>query len=153
MRTKREWNENICFLIICLCYIVYFWCVLYWHFYNFATQKNKRTRPKFHFKQTFMIDPRTNLPENARTQVVIQCTIDDLRDILRDVVLLNASDKKEQPEQKQKYLTIEQAAELLHVNRSTLWRWNKDKYLCPIKVGHKTLYRHNDVESILQIES
>lgn len=99
-----------------------------------------------------MISARTNLPENANTQIVVQCTIDDLRDLLHEAVLLKA-DKEKDTKPETEYLTTEQTAERLHVNRSTLWRWNKDKYLCPIKVGHKTLYRYNDVERILQIES
>ena len=38
-------------------------------------------------KQITMIDPRTNLPENAHAQVVVQCTMDDLRDLLNEAVL------------------------------------------------------------------
>lgn len=98
-----------------------------------------------------MINARTNLPENANTQIVVQCTIDDLRDLLHEAVLLNADNGKD-TQKETEYLTTDQTAERLHVNRSTLWRWNKDKYLCPIKVGHKTLYRVSDVERILKIE-
>lgn len=99
-----------------------------------------------------MIDPRTNLPENAHAQVLIQCTMADLRDLLNEAVLLNANNEREQPEQEPEYLTTDQTAERLQVNRSTLWRWNRDKYLCPVKVGRKSLYRLTDVKRILKIE-
>lgn len=99
-----------------------------------------------------MINARTNLPENAQTQIVVQCSMSDLRDLLNEAVLLNAG-KESDTTTETEYLTTDQTAERLHVNRSTLWRWNKDKYLCPIKVGHKTLYRVSDVERILKIES
>lgn len=76
--------------------------------------------------------------------------MDDLRDLLNEAVLLNVGSEREQEPE---YLTTDQTAERLQVNRSTLWRWNRDKYLCPVKVGRKSLYRMADVERILKIES
>lgn len=79
--------------------------------------------------------------------------MDDLRDLLNEAVLLTANNEREQQEQEPEYLTTDKTAERLQVNRSTLWRWNRDKYLCPVKVGRKSLYRLADVERILKIES
>ncbi len=53
------------------------------------------------------------------------------------------------PQQEEVYLTTAQASNKLNVNRSTLWRWDRDNYLKSVKVGKKTLYRLSDVEKIL----
>jgi excisionase family DNA binding protein len=54
-----------------------------------------------------------------------------------------------QPPQPEKYLTRKQAAEMLDVDLSTLWRWNKRNYLCAVEVGGKRRYRMSDVNRIL----
>lgn len=46
----------------------------------------------------------------------------------------------------EKMLTRKQTAELLNVNLTTLWRWANENYLCPVKIGRRTLYRLADVE-------
>lgn len=128
--------------------------MIVWMYVPLQRHKTRESPP--HLMNTIyykpMIDPRTNLPENARTQVVIQCTMDDLRDLLHEAVLLNANSERE-TEQEPEYITTDQTAERLQVNRSTLWRWNRNKYLCPVKVGRKSLYRMADVNRILKIEN
>lgn len=37
----------------------------------------------------------------------------------------------------------------LCINPSTLWRWEKDGYLKPVKIGTKAYYRVSSVERIL----
>ena len=54
-----------------------------------------------------------------------------------------------QDEAAEKYLSIEKAAELLDVDKSTLWRWNKSDYLKPILLGGKRRYRLSDINKIL----
>jgi excisionase family DNA binding protein len=56
---------------------------------------------------------------------------------------------KQQPEQ---YLTRKQAAELLDVDLSTLWRWNREGYLCTVAVGGKRRYKMSDIQRILKQE-
>jgi excisionase family DNA binding protein len=48
------------------------------------------------------------------------------------------------------YPSIEQVANILNVDKSTLWRWNKSGYLCPVSVGGKRRYRMSDVKKILE---
>lgn len=55
--------------------------------------------------------------------------------------------EKDEPEL---YLTRLKTSEILGIDLSTLWRWNKDNYLCPIKVGGKTRYKMSDVKRILE---
>jgi hypothetical protein len=54
---------------------------------------------------------------------------------------------KQAPEQ---YLTRKQTAEMLEVDLSTLWRWNKQNYLIPVEIGGVRRYRMSDVKKILE---
>lgn len=46
------------------------------------------------------------------------------------------------------YLAPKEAAELLGVTASTLWRWGKEGYLKPVKIGRKSRYRLSEVNRI-----
>lgn len=48
------------------------------------------------------------------------------------------------------YLTIDETATLLHINKNTLWRWNKSGYLKHIEAGGRRLYRKSDVYELLK---
>ena len=46
----------------------------------------------------------------------------------------------------ERFITREETAKLLHVDYSTLWRWNKLGLLRPNKVGpRRVMYKYNDV--------
>ena len=46
----------------------------------------------------------------------------------------------------ERFLTREEVSKLLHVDFSTLWRWNKLRLLCRIKVGpRRVMYKYSDV--------
>jgi len=49
-----------------------------------------------------------------------------------------------QDEAQEKYLSIEKTCELLGINKSTAWRWSKQNYLIPVKIGMKTRYKKSD---------
>ena len=53
-------------------------------------------------------------------------------------------------EAEEKYLTTDEVCEILHVSSNTLWRWNKGKYLCSVKVGRTPLYKLSDVNNLRQ---
>jgi hypothetical protein len=59
---------------------------------------------------------------------------------LEDVVI---ADKAET------YPSPKRVCEILDVDASTLWRWNKRGYLCPAEVGGKRRYRMSEVNAIL----
>ena len=48
------------------------------------------------------------------------------------------------------YITVAKTAEMLNVDKSSLWRWSKKNYLVPITVGGKRLYRSSDIHKILE---
>ena len=48
------------------------------------------------------------------------------------------------------YPSVARVAEILDVDKSTLWRWQKQGYLMPLEVGGKRRYRMSDVKRILE---
>ena len=48
------------------------------------------------------------------------------------------------------FMTPDEAAEKLHVTRSTLWRYHRKNYLSPVTVGGKRLYKSSDINKILE---
>ena len=46
----------------------------------------------------------------------------------------------------ERFLTRKEVSKLMHVDFSTLWRWNKMKLLCCNKVGpRRVMYKYSDV--------
>lgn len=48
------------------------------------------------------------------------------------------------------YLSRDEVSNMLGVDKSTLWRWNKQGYLPHIEIGSKRKYRKSDVKRILR---
>ena len=52
--------------------------------------------------------------------------------------------------EEERFLTRKETARLLHVNYTTLWRWNKQGYLRSRKVGGRhVMYKYSDVMALL----
>lgn len=47
------------------------------------------------------------------------------------------------------YPSREKVAEMLGVEVVTLWRWDKQDYLKPVRIGGKVRYRMSDIQNIL----
>ena len=76
----------------------------------------------------------------------------ELLEMFRCVVSEVVSQTTQQQTQPEQYLTRKQTAEMLDVDLSTLWRWNNEKYLCPIEIGGKRKYKLSEVNKILRKE-
>ncbi len=74
---------------------------------------------------------------------------DDLERVVQNAVDRLLETREKSPEV---YLTTGETAKRLEVDRSTLWRWNKDGYLVSTKRGGKVRYKLSDVERILNGE-
>ena len=46
-------------------------------------------------------------------------------------------------------LTRSEVAELLKVDLSTLWNWQKKGKLIPVGIGNRVYYRRSDIEAVL----
>lgn len=86
------------------------------------------------------------------TNVSLTVSLNDLMQLLTTAIE-KAKAELEQTiiaEKTELYLTPEKVAEMLDVDRSTLWRWNKRKYLTTIDIGGKRRYRMSDVRQLLK---
>lgn len=48
------------------------------------------------------------------------------------------------------YITLDEVMKIFRVSRNTLWRWNRDKYLCNVKLGRRIFYRKSDVNKLME---
>ena len=80
-----------------------------------------------------------------KSQTLMIVSLHDLEVAVQNVVDKLLEQRENKPET---YLTAEETAKRLGVDRSTLWRWNKEGYLCSIKIGSKVRYKLSDVERL-----
>lgn len=83
--------------------------------------------------------------------LTLAISIEDLRAWHSEVI---ESTKKELEdlvisEKNETYLSADQTAEMLSVNKSTLWRWEKVGYLIPSKIGGKNRYPKSKIIELL----
>lgn len=65
---------------------------------------------------------------------------------LKEFALALIAEAAAKPVTEEKYLTIPEVCDLLHVSSNTLWRWGKSGYLVPNKVGRTPMYRLSDID-------
>ena len=64
--------------------------------------------------------------------------------------MLNDSEAGMDAPEGMRFITRKETANLLHVNYTTLWRWNKQGYLRSRKVGGRhVMYKYSDVMALL----
>ena len=86
---------------------------------------------------------------NLDANVCVSITLSDLREFLVSVM---AEVQGAKPAKEELYLSTDEVAKELQVTKPTLWRWNKNCYLQPVKIGRKLLYRKSDVDALLERE-
>ena len=70
--------------------------------------------------------------------------------VLKNANALNDEERNAALPDKERFITRYEAARLLHVDLSTLWRWNKAGILCSKKVGQRrVMYKYSDVLDLL----
>ena len=72
----------------------------------------------------------------------------DLERILRNLVNDLISEREEV--KKETYISANQVSNLLGVSKSTLWRWEKENYLVPVRVGNKLRYKESEVKHLME---
>lgn len=86
------------------------------------------------------------LKSSSNVQVVL--SLDDLRTLF--VEWRTELDSCKATEKKEEFLTVDEAAKMLMIDRSTLWRWDKDNYLKKVRVGGKVRYKLSDIQKIME---
>lgn len=86
--------------------------------------------------------------EQLKTTQITQYILnkEDLETILRTLIGEILSDHE--AEKKEPRLTVKQVSHRLGVDPSTLWRWEREGYLTPSRIGRKVLYKESDIAAI-----
>ena len=95
-------------------------------------------------KETKLYNP---ILDSCQVQYVV--SENDLRSILEDIVT-DTIIKYDESNKAEKYLSTDEVMDMLKITRPTLWRWARDKYLVPVKVGKRTLYKASEVEVLMK---
>ena len=84
---------------------------------------------------------------NIGANVSVNVSVGDLKEFLAEMIAEAAARPQEAEE---KFLSVDEVCEMLHVSPNTLWRWNKSGYLCATKVGRTPMYKLSDVNNLRQ---
>lgn len=93
-----------------------------------------------------------NLIESGQTNLIIQVRGEDLLKFTEDVMERAAENERKRIEnEREREILIpkEKVMSMLDVCSTTLWNWEKDSYLVPVKAGRKVMYRQSDIDNIL----
>lgn len=84
--------------------------------------------------------------------VTISVSLNDLKEFAQVLIQTTKKELEQQITEAntETYLSPEQVAKMLNVDRTTLWRWQKKGYLCHTEVGGKRRYRMSDINAILK---
>jgi len=84
------------------------------------------------------------LSSGANVQLIVNPA--DLREY--SIKLIDSVLKKDDQNSKESFLTTNEAAQYLGVTYTTMWRYEKNNYLVPIRIGGRKRYRLSDLEKI-----
>lgn len=81
--------------------------------------------------------------------VTVKCSdlIEAIRIVVEETKLQREQANSDQPTET--YLTEDEVKQMLDVSHSTLWRWQKQVYLSPVKIGRKNRYRKSEIEALI----
>lgn len=88
---------------------------------------------------------------NSGLNVNLTMTAHDLREFATSIVETTRKELETviTDQRAETYLSVAKVAEILSVDKTTLWRWNKRGYLTHIEIGGKRRYKMSDVQRIL----
>lgn len=90
----------------------------------------------------------SNFNSEQRLIVMTEEQLQRFAGTLANELLTKHEAKKAEKEEAERLIPIEEAMDALGVARSTLWRWEKNRYLVPIRQGVKVRYRVGDINKI-----
>ena len=140
---RRYFTHYLCSVqtrIQCICFLM-MWAKMA------EVGENPQTDTESQKQKNLAMNINSLLSADANISVVV--SIADLKEFALNVVA-EAMAAKEAEKKEEKYLTPDDVADMVGVSKNTLWRWEKEKYLIPIKVGRKSRYKLSDVKSILE---
>ncbi|MCU6771574.1 helix-turn-helix domain-containing protein [Bacteroides cellulolyticus] len=83
------------------------------------------------------------IESGANVQLIVNAV--DLREAFLSLMQeVNLTENKKE----ETYLTASEVCSRLKIDKTTLWRWNRDGYLKKVKVGNKPYYRQSDIDKL-----
>lgn len=73
----------------------------------------------------------------------------ELREFARDILCEFIAEHQPQKEDDVLF-TPEQAASRIQTTKVTLWRWAKQGYLSPVRIGGKVFYKESDIKKLME---
>lgn len=96
---------------------------------------------------------KANLLQIAELYPNVNITIklSDLLEAFREIAeeIHNTYEDERAAKDSEILIPRQEVLQLLGVNSTTLWRWNKEGYLKAVKVGAKTKYRKCDIDKLM----
>ena len=94
-----------------------------------------------------------NIQDLLKTDANFNVTIgiNDLKEWHKEVIAETRRELEEVviSDKAESYPTVKQVAEMLNVDASTLWRWNKKGYLKTIEFGGGRRYKMSEVKALM----
>jgi excisionase family DNA binding protein len=86
---------------------------------------------------------------NSETNVTLSVTTSDLQNFADYLISQSKKELEEivKTDKSETFLTAKQAADILKVDNSTLFRWAKKGILSPFKVGGHPRYKMSDIKA------
>lgn len=84
----------------------------------------------------------------AQSTNLVLISLDDLETVINKIVN-NCIEKYVEKNKEDELLTITQAAQIIGVNKATLWHWEKQGYYEKVRIGGKVWIRESDVNRLL----
>lgn len=83
----------------------------------------------------------------------VNISFDDLQKIVNYIISETRNELAQSvvDEKSETYLTAKQTSEKLDVDLTTLWRWEKQGILLPVRAGKKRRYKMSDIRSMLNV--
>ena len=87
---------------------------------------------------------------NQKENVLLIVSLNDLKEVVRQIYdERNAEIKAIADNQHDnELLSADETSSILGVKKNSLWRWSKNGYLTPVKIGRKCYYRRVDINRI-----
>lgn len=88
---------------------------------------------------------------SSGANVTLQVTAAQLGEFAKDLIGRTRQELVREIEagEREVYYTRDQAANMLSVNPSTLWNWDKKGFLKPVSIGGFRRYRKSDIDRVL----
>lgn len=84
--------------------------------------------------------------EGANVYVTISAT--DLKEFFIEMAMQAQAEREQREEENPTIIDRDEAVKYLGVSYTTLWRWDKENYLKPIRKGKQVLYNMSDLKAI-----